>query len=110
MARREWLFNLSLDDQLWHQSMVVLRNLDEERRGQSMTLEEQPLFHLIQLGVVDPPASDHPFESATRSMRYSAAIADRLWNLLREERERVSVRATSPCLKLPDTFLDREIE
>jgi hypothetical protein len=107
VARREWLFNLSLDDQLWHQAMVTMRRLDEQHRGQPLVHHESTLFQLIQMGAVDHPMSDRPWDASTRAMRYSAAVGDRLWELLLEERARVSVRATPSWLELPDTSVGR---
>ena len=90
--RRSWLDRLALDDQLFQQSIITLRRLDS-MRGQDFPGEERVLFHLIQRGVVDHDRSDRRWDSSTRSMRHTAAMGDRLWALILEERARVSVPA-----------------
>jgi hypothetical protein len=97
-----------MDDQLWHQAMVTMRHLDEQHRGQPLLHHESTLFQLLQMGAVDHPLSDRPWDASTRVMRYSSAVGDCLWELLLEERARVSVQATPSWLELPDTS-DREI-
>jgi hypothetical protein len=104
-----------MDDQLWHQAMVTMRCLDEQHRGQALLHHEATLFQLLptlfqllQMGAVDAPTLDHPWDASTRAMRYASSVGDCLWELLLEERARLSVWATLPWLELPDTF-DREI-
>ena len=54
-----------------------------------MTSEEKRLHELIFQGVVDHSARDRPMDASTRSMRYSAVLADYLSSMLRAERDRV---------------------
>jgi hypothetical protein len=85
-----------------------MHRLDEQHRGQPLLHHESTLFQLLQMGAVDHPLSDHPWDASTRAMRYSSAVGDHLWELLLEERARVSVQATPSWLELPDTS-DRKI-
>jgi hypothetical protein len=90
--RNSWLEGISLDDQLFQQAIVTLRHLDSVHRGNDFPgQEERVLFQLIQRGVVDQDRSDRPWDASTRAMRHSAAIGDRLWALILEERARVRV-------------------
>jgi hypothetical protein len=89
--RREWLNRGFLDDQLWQQAIITNLDLDS-RRGPLIDrpAEEYVLWHLLRAGVVDHPRSDdRQWASATRSMWHSAAIGNRLWKLIEQERERV---------------------
>src|SRR5258708_29119693 len=87
--RSEWLGGLNVDNQLWHQSLVTLRRLDEEQRNQTFLRYERTLYHLIRRGVVDHDAFNRPWDTSTRLMRYTAAVGDRLWEMLCEECDRV---------------------
>jgi hypothetical protein len=87
-----WLEGISLDDQLFQQAIVTLRCLNLVHRGGNFPgQEERVLFQLIQRGVVDHDRSDRPWDASTRATRHSAAIGDRLWALILEERARVRV-------------------
>src|ERR1700733_1664561 len=89
--RAEWMSNLCLDDQLWHQSLVTLRRLDEQQRNQEMPYYDRTFFKMIRKGVIDQTFYDRPWDASTRSMRYSAALSDRLWEMIRFEREKVRI-------------------
>jgi hypothetical protein len=91
------LANLSLDDILWHQAMVVTGALTERnnrevvRPGVEWTFDDQILLRLLRLGVVDPNSEfDRPWDGSTRSMRFTSAVGERMWCLLEEQRARVS--------------------
>ena len=86
-----WMDGVVLDDQLWFQSLRVNRLWEEHLLPQiaSMTVEERMLHRLINSGVMDASEGDRPNDSATRAMRYSAALADHLSSMLRTERTRV---------------------
>ena len=82
-----------LDDQLWVLAMSTARYCDEVRRGTGgirSTADDSILWRMIRQGVLDHSDSDKRWDSATRAMRHSAIIGDRLWSLLDQERDRVS--------------------
>ena len=92
---------LSLDDQLWHQSLVAYHRHQEVERatgaraspewaGVQQTDDDQVLLKLLERGITDQSAFDKPFNASTRSMRFAAVMGDCLWSLL--ERERLQVR------------------
>jgi hypothetical protein len=86
--RTPWLDGAYLDDELWHQAIATdARNFD--RRGHDMTDDQRVLWRLINRGVIDHSDTDKRWDGSTRSMRYSAAMGDRLWRLLELETTRV---------------------
>ena len=82
---------LVLDDILWQQAIGVERHFIEHRlaRVSFWTHDEQRLARLLHRGVQDHRPIDRLMDSSTRSMRYSAVLADRLWSMLETERNRV---------------------
>ena len=99
--RGDWLSGLSLDDQLWHQSLVAYRRHQEVERvtgaralpdwvGVQQTDDDQVLLKLLERGITDQSAFDRPFDVSTCSMCFAAVMGDCLWLLL--ERERLQVR------------------
>ena len=86
-----WMDGVVLDDQLWFQGLRVNRLWEEHLLPQiaSMTAEERMLHRLINSGIMDAAEGDRPNDSATRAMRYLAALADHLSSMLRTERTRV---------------------
>ena len=81
----------TLDDQLWHQSMVTHCYLRESRRFAAYRSVEAKVLHdLIYQGTADAPMFDNPCPSSTRSMRFAAVVGDRLWAIVEEEQHRVS--------------------
>jgi hypothetical protein len=42
------------------------------------------------LGACDGSEEDRPYPASTRAMRHSSVMADRLWSMIHQERERVS--------------------
>jgi len=88
--RNFWWPTISMDDQLWVYSIASYRYL-ETRRGRNLTHDEQALARLMRVGLLDTLDRDRPHISSTRSMRYSANLADRLWGMLETERTRVRV-------------------
>ena len=48
------------------------------------------LFHQLRLGLIDPRSSyDNPKDAATRAMRYSALLVERMWTMVDRECARV---------------------
>jgi len=88
-VRGDWLGSGSLGDQLWHQAMIVDRRQTLVHRDRVSTQDEKILMYLIERGVVDHSAFDQKNAAATRAMRHSAAMADRLWAMLDREKEKV---------------------
>ena len=81
---------LSVDDQLWAQSIISARYLHASRKGREMNFDERALYRLMILGLTDSTEADRPFPSSTRSMRFASCMGDHLWALLEQERARVS--------------------
>jgi len=97
-----WLSGASLDDQLWLQAMLTER-VHQERR---LRAQDDPSFtydltlgSLIQRGVSDALSDNCEHIASTRAMRHSAAIGNRLWMLVDQERERVGLSSYGfdPC-------------
>ena len=80
---------LTVNDQTWIGGIAGLRNL-ERRRNEDMPTSDRLLFHQLRLGLIDPrPNYDSPKDAATRAMRYSALLVERLWTMVDRERTRV---------------------
>ena len=79
------------DDRIWFWAMGTARIHDERiRRGEVMSsANDVAVQNMIRLGLYDWTAEDRPWDGSTRSMRYAAVVSDRLWELLRLERQRV---------------------
>src|SRR6201995_210469 len=90
------------DDRIWFWAMGTARIHDKRiRRGEVMSsANDVAMQNMIRLGLYDWTAEDHPWDCSTRSMRYAALVSDRLWELLRLERQRVG---TSICYQLAIT-------
>ena len=74
-----------LDDQIFGMSIVAQHRL--ELRREILTLDRveddaRVLFHLLNRGLLDQEVMDRPRDGATRAMRYSAAMGERLWRLI----------------------------
>jgi len=65
----EWFSGLSLDDQLWHQAMVVDFNQEETWRTSiamnNCGFNAQMLFHLINRRVIDHSDEDKAWDGST---------------------------------------------
>ena len=91
--RLEFSSGLVMDDTLWQQAIGVERHFIEHRlaRVTSWSHDEQRLSRLLHMGVQDARGEDRPMDASTRSMRYSAVLADRLWSMVEAERDRVRI-------------------
>ena len=78
-----WVIGASLDNQLWHQTMVMDWVL-ESLQGSEQNSNDAMMWTLLWHG------EDSPWDRSTRSMRYSAMLVGCLWGLLAGERTRVS--------------------
>src|ERR1700753_2226141 len=90
------------DDRIWFWAMGTARIHDERiRRGEVMSsANDVAVQNMIRLGLYDWTVEDRPWDGSTRSMRYAAVVSDRLWELLRLERQRVGA---STCYQLAIT-------
>ena len=80
---------LMVNDQTWIGGIAGLCNL-ERRQNEDMPTSNRLLFHQLQLGLVDPrPNYNNPKDMATRVMRYSALLVERMWTMVDRERARV---------------------
>ena len=80
----------TLDDQLWHQALVMDRVL-ELLQGSEQGANDAMMWTLLRWGVIDASTIDKPWNGSTQSMRYSAVLVGRLWGLLAGERTQVSL-------------------
>ena len=87
-----WVAGAMLDDQLWHQMLVmdcVLELLHSSEQG----LNDAMMWMLLCQGIVDASIVDKPWNGSTRSIRYLAVLVGRLWGLLAGERTQVSLHS-----------------
>src|SRR6201995_2412581 len=91
-----------VDDRIWFWAMGTARIHDERiQRGEVMSSANNvAVQNMIHLGLYNWTAEDCPWDGSTRSMRYAAVVSDRLWELLRLERQRVGA---STCYQLAIT-------
>ena len=82
---------LSVDDLVYHGSLVAFHKNQLDRCADDMPLNDTALYHLINVGVRDMDAVDKPWDVSTRSMRYAACLGDRLWTMITREQNRVCV-------------------
>ena len=87
-----WVAGAMLDDQLWHQALVMDRVL-ESLHGSEQGPNDAMMWTLCQ-GIINANVVDKPWNGSTRSMRYSAMLVGRLWGLLAGERTRVSLHSS----------------
>ena len=94
-----WVAGATLDDQLWHQALVMDRIL-ELLHGSEQGPNGVMMWTLLCRGVVDANVVDKPWDRSTQSIRYLAVLVGRLWGLLAGERTRVSLH---PSFQLSQT-------
>ena len=73
------------DDQIFSMSMVAQHHLESRREiltSDRVEDDARVLFHLPNCGLLDQEVMDRPRDGATRMMRYSAAMGERLWRLI----------------------------
>ena len=74
-----------LDDQLFGLSIVALGQLENRREvntSENISGDTQVLFLILNRGIWDQEVMDGPNDSATRAMRYSTVMGERLWRLI----------------------------
>ena len=83
------LVGLSYDDQIWAYGLSLYR-FSQTRDGSNLTMDERVLRRLIAIGLYDNDAFQNSLPSR-RAMMHSVAMAERLWEMSRAERDRVRV-------------------
>ena len=79
-----------MDDVLWHQAIVTIQELEYTHpRDLTRTEGDDNLWSLLVTGLSDPTDNDGCWVTAIRSMRYSSAIGEHLWALIKKEKSRV---------------------
>ena len=74
-----------LDDQIFSMSVVAQHCLESRRdilTSDRVEDNTKVLFHLLNCGLLDQEVMDRLRDGATRAMRYSAAMGERLWRLI----------------------------
>ena len=80
---------LSVDDLVYHGSLVAFHKNQLDHRADDMPLNDTALYHLINVGVHNMDVTDKPWDTSTRSMCYAACLGDRLWTMITREQNRV---------------------
>ena len=77
--------SMVLDDQVFGLSIVAQHRLEVRREiltADGVDEDTKFLFHLLNQGLLDQKIMDRLQDSATRVMRYSAAMGEWLWRLI----------------------------
>ena len=82
---------LSVDDLVYHGSLVTFHWNQLDCRTNNMPLNDVALYHLINIGARDMDAPDKPWDASTCSMRYATCLGDHLWTMVTGEQNRVCV-------------------
>ena len=82
---------LSVDDLVYHGSLVALHKNQLDRHADDMPLNDTALYHLINVRVRDMGTIDKPWDALMRSMHYAACLGDHLWTMVTREQNRVCV-------------------
>ena len=82
-----------LNDQLWHQALVMDRIL-ELLHSSEQGPNDAMMWTLLCRSIIDANVIDKPWDGSTQSMRYLAVLVGRLWGLLAGERTRVSLHSS----------------
>ena len=80
---------LSVDDLVYHGSLVVFHRNQLDHCADDMPLNDTALYHLINIGVRDMDTINKPWDASTCSMHYAACLGDRLWTMVTREQNRV---------------------
>ncbi|KAF9642276.1 hypothetical protein BDM02DRAFT_3193564 [Thelephora ganbajun] len=86
--RHQYTSGCLFDDIVWQQAIGALKNLDHSHQGQDHGDDEHTLFSLVQVGLVDHQPFDLPHKWSSRSIQYSAVVADHLWAMHTAEKAR----------------------
>ena len=85
-----WVAGATLDDQLWHQ-LLVMDHVLELLCGSEQGLNDAMMWTLLRCGIINASIVNKPWNGSTWSMRYLAVLVGWLWGLLAGERTRVSL-------------------
>ena len=80
---------LSVDDLVYHGSLVAFHKNQLDRHANDMPLNDIALYHLINIGAYDMDTVDKPWDTSMCSMCYVACLGDRLWTMITREQNRV---------------------
>jgi hypothetical protein len=80
---------LLLDDRIWLWSIAAERFNAERRSGETDRPGDIVFSSMLRAGLHDWSESERPSEASTRSMRYAACLADRLWEGIESEGTKV---------------------
>ena len=83
------LVGLSYDDQIWAYGLSLYR-FSQTRDDSNLTRDECILRRLIAIGLYDNDAFQNSLPTR-RAMMHSVAMAERLWEMSRAERDRVGL-------------------
>ena len=82
---------LSVDNLVYHGSLVAFHKNQLDHRADDMPLNDTALYHLLNVRTRDMDTADKPWDALTCSMRYTACLGDRLWTMITREQNRVCV-------------------
>ena len=88
---------LSVDDLVYHGSLVAFHKNQLSRRADDMPLNDVALYHLLNVGAWDMDAIDKLWDALTHSMRFATCLGDRLWTMIAREQNRVCVFCFFSC-------------
>ena len=77
--------SMVLDDQIFSMSVIAQHCLEARREiltAEGVDNDVRVLFHLLNRGLLDQEVMDRLRDGATRAMRYSTAMGERLWRLI----------------------------
>ena len=89
---------LSYDDQIWVYGLSLYRFL-QTRDDSNLTRDERVLRRLIAIGLYDNDSFRNSLPMR-RAMMHSVAMAERLWEMSRAERDRVGLIVLGVALPL----------
>ena len=92
------LVGLSYDNQIWAYGLS-LYHFSQTRDKSNLTMDERVLRRLIAIGLYDNDAFQNSLPTR-RAMMHSVAMADRLWEMSRAERDRVGFVVLGVALPL----------
>ena len=91
--------SIVLDDQIFGMSIVAQHRLESRREiltAEGVDDDTRVLFHLLNQGLLDQEVMDRQRDGATKAMRYSTAMGERLWRLINGNIAQVGgIRVTS---------------
>jgi hypothetical protein len=73
-----------LDDQLWHDSMVI-GNSSQVPPPEGWGRLDNHMRDLIYRGIYEVEADSTPWASSTRSMRFTSILVDQLYSIVQNE-------------------------